>query len=167
LLSVAIQGSFLPYLAQKTNMIDKFCDVRKTFNDYQQESAIALNKMVITETHPWNGLAIKNIQFNGKALILMITRKNRKIVPKGATVLKENDEVLIGTTYQNSEEKINLCETYIDKKHEWLDKKIKEINLTYNHLIALIKRGEEFFVPNGNTQIKNKDTIIFYNLPID
>ena len=97
----------------------------------------------------------------------MITRKNKKIVPKGSTILKENDEVLIGTTFQNSEERINLCETYIDKKHDWLDKKIKEIKLTNNHLIALIKREGEHFVPNGNTQIKQNDTIIFYNLQID
>ena len=48
-----------------------------------------------------------------------------------------------------------------------LNKKIKEIKLTNNHLIALIKRGEEHFVPNGNTQIKQNDTIIFYNMPLD
>lgn len=167
LLSVAVQGSFLPIIAKKVDMLDRFNDVRKTFNDYQQESAIALNKMIITESHPWCGNAIKDIQFNGKALILMITRKNKKIVPKGSTILKENDEVLIGTTFQNSDERINLCETYIDKKHDWLDKKIKEIKLTNNHLIALIKREGEHFVPNGNTQIKQNDTIIFYNLQID
>ena len=167
LLSVAVQGSFLPIIAAKADMLDKFGDVRKTFNDYQQESAIALNKMTISENHPWCGNAIKNIQFNGKALILMITRKGKKVVPKGSTVLKENDEVLIGSTYQKASDEINLCETFIDKKHEWLDKKIKEIDLSSNYLIALIKRGEEYFVPNGNTKIHLCDTIIFYSVQID
>ena len=111
-----------------------------------------------------NGNAIKNIQFNGKALILMITRKGKKLVPKGATVLKENDELLIGTTYQNLDENVNLCETNIDKSHEWLNKKIKEIDLPDTHLIALIKRGNEYFVPNGTTQIKLNDNIIFYKI---
>ena len=163
LLSVSIQGALLPFIAKTTNMIDRFNDVRKTFNDYQQEAAIALNKMTITENHPWNGNAIKNIQFNGKALILMITRKGKKIVPKGATVLKENDEILIGSTYQDSDEKIDMCETFIDKKHDWLNKKIKDIDLSENHLIVLIKRGKEYFVPTGNTNICLNDTIIFYN----
>ena len=47
LLSVTIQGSLLPVIAKRDDMIDKFSDVRKTFNDYQQESAIALNKLTI------------------------------------------------------------------------------------------------------------------------
>ena len=167
LLSVSIQGSLLPYIAHKTDMIDKFSDVRKTFNDFQQESAIALNKVLIVDGHPWCDMPIKNIKFNGKALILTITRKGKKIVPKGSTVLRLNDEVLIGTTYQKSDDDISLCETYIDKSHEWLDKKIKEIDLPDSHLIALIKRGEEYFVPNGTTLVKLSDTIIFYNVHVN
>lgn len=164
LLSVTFQGSLLPYIARKTDMIDKFSDVRKTFNDFQEESAIALNKMTITESHPWCGQALKDLQFNGKALILMITRNGKKIVPKGSTVVKENDEVLIGSTYTKSTDDINLCETYIDKTHEWLNLKIREIDLPKTHLIALVKRDNEYFVPNGKTKIELNDTIIFYNI---
>lgn len=164
LLSVSLQGSLLPLIAKKVDMIDRFTDVRKTFNDFQQESAIALNKIVIEEPHPWIGQSLKDINFNGKALILMITRKGKKVVPKGLTKIVENDEVLIGTTHTESDVDINLCETYIDEQHEWLDLKLKEINLPENHLIALIKRGEKYFVPNGSTKIKLKDTIVFYNI---
>ena len=164
LLSVTFQGSLLPLIAKKSDMIDRFSDVRKTFNDFQQESAIVLNKVYVTESHPWNQNLIKDIQFGGKALILTVTRKGKKIVPKGSTVLKEGDEVLIGATYEKTENDINLCETYIDKKHEWLDKKIKEIDLPKTHLIALVKRDNEYFVPNGKTKIELNDTIIFYNV---
>jgi len=164
LLSVTFQGSLLPYLAKKFDMIDRFSDVRKTFNDFQQESAIALNKMLITAEHPWQGQHIKDINFHGKALILMIRRDDKKIVPKGSTKLIENDEVLIGNTYSECKEDINLIETYIDNKHEWLDLKIKDIVFPKSYLIALIKRGEEYFVPNGSVKIKLGDTIIFYSI---
>jgi cell volume regulation protein A len=139
-------------------------DVRKTFNDFQQESAISLNKVIIQQGHPWIGQYIKDIHFNGKALILMITRDNKKIVPKGITQILENDEILIGSTHTESDIDINLCETFIDEKHEWLNLEIKEIDLPETYLIALIKRGEEYFVPNGSTKIKLKDTIVFYNI---
>ena len=142
----------------------KFSDVRKTFNDFQQESAIALNNMVITSSHPWINIMIKDIKFNGKALILMIKRNGRKIVPKGSTVIKENDEVLIGTTYSKVVDDVKMCETYIDATHEWLNLQVKDINLPKTHLIALVKREEEYFVPNGKTQILLGDTIIFYNV---
>ena len=164
LLSVSLQGSLLPLIAKKVDMIDRFSDVRKTFNDFQQESAIALNKVFIHELHPWIGQCLKDINFNGKALILMITRKGKKIVPRGLTKVLQNDEILIGTTYTESDVDINLCETYIDEKHEWLNSKLKDINLPESYLIALIKRGDEYFVPNGSTKIKLKDTIVFYNI---
>ena len=164
LLSVSVQGSLLPFIAKKVDMIDKFSDVRKTFNDFQQESAIALNKIIIHESHPWVGQCIKDINFNGKALILMIKRGNKKIVPRGMTKVLENDEILIGSTYTESDIDINLCETYVDENHEWLNLKLKEINLSNSQLIALIKRGEEYFVPNGSTKIKLNDTIVFYNV---
>ena len=164
LLSVSLQGSLLPLIAKKVDMIDRFSDVRKTFNDFQQESAISLNKVFIQKSHPWIGQSLKDIHFNGKALILMITRGNEKIVPKGNTQILENDEILIGSTHTETDDDINLCETYIDNKHEWLDLKVKDINLPASHLIALIKRNDKYFVPNGETKIKLKDTIVFYNI---
>ena len=123
LLSVTIQGSMLPVIAKRDDMIDKFSDVRKTFNDYQQESAIALNKLTIKDSHPWKGCALKDIKVSNNALILVINRSNEKIVPKGSTILQEGDEVLIGTTVVQSSDDIKLCETVIDKGHEWLNKK--------------------------------------------
>ena len=94
----------------------------------------------------------------------MITRDGKKIVPKGLTQILENDEILIGSTHTQSDIDINLCETFIDEKHEWLNLEIKEIDLPETYLIALIKRNEEYFVPNGSTKIKLKDTIVFYNI---
>ena len=40
LLSVAIQGTLLPAVSRRLDMIDETSDVRKTFNDYQEESSI-------------------------------------------------------------------------------------------------------------------------------
>ena len=162
LLSVALQGTLLPFIARKTNMIDRFSDVRKTFNDYQQEAAITLNSIKITDRHPWNGSLLKDLEFNKNALVLSITRNNEKIMPKGDTELIAGDIVLIGTTVVQSQSDIRLCETTIDENHEWLDKKIKQIKCPNDFLIALIKRGEESFVPNGDTKILHNDTIVFY-----
>lgn len=162
LLSVSLQGTLLPYLARKFSMIDRYADVRKTFNDYQMESAINLNKITVSDTHPWLGCEIKDINLGQNALILTINRNNERITPNGKTQLQLGDEILIGTTYAKVDENINLCETFIDENHEWLNKKIKEMNCPQGFLIALIKRNDDYFVPNGEIEIKLNDTIIFY-----
>lgn len=162
-ISVALQGSLLPYIARKNDMIDKFQDVRKTFNDFQQESAISLSTFKIENSHPWLNLPIKKANIQEGSLILYIKRNDEKIIPNGDTVLLLNDEVILGSTVSKieNEPEVNLVETFVDKTHEWLDKKISEINYPDNFLIALVKRKEKFFVPNGETTILFGDTIIF------
>ena len=53
-------------------------------------------------------------------------------------------------------------ETTIDKNHEWLNKKLSEIHCDNGFLIALIKRNEDYFVPNGETKLLLDDMLIFY-----
>ena len=74
----------------------------------------------------------------------------------------EGDEILLGTTVASVQNDIKLCETTIDKGHEWLNKKINTIKCPQNFLIALIKRNNSAFVPNGDTEIKLGDTLVFY-----
>ena len=162
LISVTIQGSLLPYFAKISNMIDKFADVRKTFNDYQQESAITLSKVIIDETHPWKDCKIKDVDISTNALILLILREGKKIIPKGNVRIIENDEILLGMTVIESTEDVHLVETNINQSHEWLDKKIREIDLPNNILITLIKRKNKYFVPKGNSKILLDDTVIFH-----
>ena len=50
LFSVALQGSLLPAVARKLHMVDYDNDVRKTFNDYQEETAITLMQMNIIKS---------------------------------------------------------------------------------------------------------------------
>ena len=164
LLSVALQGSILPYFAKRWDMIDRFADVRKTFNDYQQASAIALNSIVLDASHPWVGLKLKEINITGKALILMVKRNGEKFIPNGETSLNVADELLLGTTYSEATEQLNFCETYIDKGHEWKDVELKNLGFSENCLVALIKRNNEYFVPNGNSKILLGDTVIFYEI---
>ncbi len=163
LISVAVQGSLLPLIAKKEKMIDRFCDVRKTFNDYQQESAINLSTIKITDRHPWHGLQLKDIHISDNALILLVNRNGEKIVPNGETTLLPGDEVLTGTTVVNSKSDIHLCETTIDENHQWLNKKIKDLNCGEGFLIAIIKRGNSSFVPNGSTKIELNDTVVFHS----
>lgn len=160
--SVALQGSLLPYFSRKLNMIDKYNDVLKTFNDYQKESAITLSRTCITKCHPWENKQLKDIKLENNTLILLIERDNTQIAPNGDTVILRNDCVLIGTSVIHSTSDIKLREMEINKTHEWENKKIKEIEFQPGFLIALIKRNSSHFVPNGESKILNGDTIVFY-----
>ena len=119
---------------------------------------------MLDDLHPWNNKNLIDINISKKALILTVNRAGETFIPNGKTVLCAGDELLIGTTYSQKDEKISLIETYIDKKHEWLGVELKNLGLAKNQLVAMIKRGGEYFVPNGNSQIQLGDTVVFYEI---
>ena len=62
----------------------------------------------------------------------------------------------------HSSSDIKLREMEITDKHEWKNKKIKDIEFQPDFLIALIKRNKTSFVPNGDTILLEGDIVVFY-----
>ena len=162
LLSVAFQGTMLPIIAKWTNMIDANTDVRKTFNDYQEKSALTLIQILVTESHNWNNQAIKNISLPEDTLILLIKREGKDIVPKGNTILKTNDTLVLSVPVYNSNDNVELEEITITQKHKWNNKQISEINLPLNTLIVSINRNGENIIPRGNTKFIEDDIAVLF-----
>ena len=94
-LSVAFQGSFLPYLARVSGMIDENVDIKKTFNDYQEECAIKFMRVTVPAKHQWIDKKIRDIKFPDEALVLYIKRGKDKILPKDSTEIKEGDKITL------------------------------------------------------------------------
>ena len=74
LFSVSIQGTLLPLIAKKLDMVDDSIDVRKTFNDYQEDSSITLMRMFIPEGHNWQNRPVKYVHMPTGSLAIMIKR---------------------------------------------------------------------------------------------
>lgn len=95
ILSVAFQGSFLPYAAKKTNMIDPSFDIKTTFNDYEEECAVKLLRVTVPAQHEWVGKSIRNIDFPKKSLAVLIKRNKERIIPKNSTIIKAGDNITL------------------------------------------------------------------------
>lgn len=162
ILSVAFQGTFLSFIADKTKMTDEFSDVKKTFNDYQEECAIKLMTIKIDNFHDWIGKEIKKINLPEGSLALLIIRENEKIIPKGSTIIQKNDKIALSLPSADLEDDITLKEVTIDKNHNWCNKKIKDLNLPKDNLIVMIKRYGQNIVPNGEIALKNEDLVVIY-----
>lgn len=95
ILSLALQGSLLPYIAKVTNMLDKHSDIRKTFNDYHEECAIKLLHVTVPANHDWIGKKIRDITFPQNSLVLIIKRDGKRILPKNSTQIMEGDNITL------------------------------------------------------------------------
>ncbi len=163
LFSVAIQGTLLPMMAKKLDMIDDKADVRKTFNDYQEESAITLMRMYIPKGHNWENRLIKDVSMPIGSLALMIKRDDETIIPRGDTLIIAEDTLILSVPSYESGDQEHLQEERIEKGHAWCNKAISELKLPDNVLIALVRRGDENLIPDGKTVIMEQDIVVTYH----
>lgn len=162
LFSVAIQGTLLPATSKKLDMVDESADVRKTFNDYQEESAITLMRMFIPEGHNWVNKMVREVNMPTGSLAIMIKRGKQTIVTRGDTVIHAGDNIILSVPSYEPAANEKLEELYIEKGNEWCGKTIAELNLPPNELIAMIIRGNENLIPDGKTVIEEGDVVVTY-----
>jgi len=163
LFSIAFQGTLLPYVAKKLNMIDEDGDVLKTFTDYQEENAIQLIRLPISHNHPWISLKVKELELPPQMLVVTIIKMNNVIIPNGNTTIECGDIVLIAAPGHQGHINVEVSEITINSNHDWKQKHVSSIKIDSNSLIAIIKRGSDIIVPNGNTTINEDDTLVLVN----
>lgn len=95
LFSVSIQGSLLPKVAQKLDLVDDNTLVLKTFNDYAGDIDRQLIEVSITSDSKWVNKSIADADISEDVLIVMIKRGGKTILPKGTTIIEDKDVLVV------------------------------------------------------------------------
>ena len=95
LISVSVQGTLLPKVAQKLDLVDNDTTVLKTFNDYQEEKSTMLLEYNVSKSSKWMNKTIMDAEIPDEILIVMIKRNGQVIVPKGSTEILEKDILVL------------------------------------------------------------------------
>lgn len=163
LISISVQGSLLPLVARKTNMIDDGENVMKTFNDYSDENSVQFITLKVYEDGKWAGNMIKDIEIPQGLLIALIKRDGKSLIPYGGTTLLAGDElVLSGVGFSDDKSRIFHEITIESDRH---GKRVSELDLPRGDLIILIKRDGDMLVPNGQIELKEDDVLVMASSP--
>jgi cell volume regulation protein A len=164
LLSIAFQGSLIPWVSRKLRMTDPDANVMKTFNDYTEEVDVQFIKLVLTEKHPWINKTIMELILPPDTLIVMILRgEESRIIPKGATILLENDVCVLSAPAFLDDKSIKLTEYKVTHDSQWKNKRIFEFSPSPDELVVMIKRNGKSVIPGGNTVINEDDVLVIYS----
>lgn len=160
LLSITLQGSFLPHIAHILDIEDESNNTMLTFNDYRDENSPILIETHITKEHPWINKQLSEVIMPTGMLVVMIKRKNEKILPEGSTIILADDILVMCSPIYYDDTEIPLEEIIIDAQHIWLNKQLHEVNKKNDFLIIMIKRDQKTMVPKGDTQILLHDRLL-------
>ena len=83
LFSILLQGSLLPLVAKKLDMIDEKGDVMKTFNDYSDEVPVQFIQLSIPKSHHWCGKTLKELTLPPETLVVLLKRNGENIIQMG------------------------------------------------------------------------------------
>lgn len=162
LISIAFQGTLIPWVAKRLDMIDQDLDIRKTFTDYVDEVPVQFIELRVGENHPWNGKTIAQLGLVKELLIVVIIRGSESLIPTGSTLLQAGDRVVMsGLAYQD-DHGVRLSEKTIGKKHAWIGKQLSECYGSSDDLVVLIRRGSETLIPRGDTVLKQGDVLVLH-----
>jgi len=61
----------------------------------KDDTPINLKEVLLRRDHPWNGVAIKDLDISRQTFIIMVKRNDRVVIPKGDLVLREGDTIIL------------------------------------------------------------------------
>lgn len=163
LFSIALQGTFLPWVSKKLHMIDDSQNVLKTFTDYTDEEIIQTLQLPIHANHAWIDQPVSSIALPPNTLLAMLIRNGKTVIPKGNTKIEQGDVVVLSAGNCQQTANMQLSELVIDDHHKWNGKQIRNLNLGKKTLILMIQRGSETIIPQGDTEILAGDTVVLHS----
>lgn len=160
MLSVMFQGSLLPMVARKLDLVDDDESVMKTFNDYQDEGDVSFVEMKVWNNSAWVGRSLEQIKIPRDRLVVLVKREDENIVPDGSTVIEAGDVLVFACMAYRAEDDVGLTEVEITGGHKWRNKPVCELDLPQGALVVMIKRDTGAVIAGGNTVIKKNDTLV-------
>lgn len=134
----------------------------KTVGEYAEEENIHFIRICLKERDSWTGKRIIDIGLPKDIIIVAIQRNKDTIIPRGNTVLAANDVVVICAEKVKDIQPIDLKEITINNGHSWNGSAIKDIDISRQSYIFMIRRNGRAIIPRGNIVIKAGDVVLLY-----
>lgn len=134
----------------------------KTVGEYVEEENIHFIRICLKERDSWTGKRIIDLGLPKDIIIVAIQRNKDTIIPRGNTVLAANDVVVICAEKVKDIQPIDLKEITINNGHSWNGSAIKDIDISRQSYIFMIRRNGRAIIPRGNIVIKAGDVVLLY-----
>lgn len=134
----------------------------KTITEYSSGADLRFISLLVDEGHPWVQKRVEEIYFPKGLILAVISRGNGTIVPRGDTVLCEGDKLVVAAEGFKDEIGIKLRELVLRERHPWVGTAIKDLDISRQTLIVMVRRGEKILIPNGSLVLEEGDLLVLY-----
>ena len=141
--------------------VDQYSRIKR-MSEYAAVEDVNFIKVTIKKGDKWVGQSIMNAGFPSGAIVVAIHRNNEILVPRGVTVMEAGDTIIIGAETFSNDRHIELKEVILKEQNPWIDLEIKDLDISRQTLIVMIKRRGKVIIPNGTVKLKAGDKVVMY-----
>ncbi len=134
----------------------------KTAGQYAEEENLHFIRLKLRNNDKWTDKKIAEIGIPHDALIVALQRGDETVIPRGDTVLKADDILVMCAEKVKDIQPIDLKEITIGEGHSWNGVAIKNLNISRQSYIFMIRRRGRAIIPKGNLVIKAGDIVLIY-----
>ena len=131
-------------------------------SDYAKEENLHFVKIELSSADDWNGKQIMDLHLPHGMIVAVIQRGRDIIVPRGDVVLKTGDKLVLGAEALKGDHPVNLKEITLLKNHDWNDTAIKDLDISRQTYIVMVRRDGVAIVPSGSLVLRQGDVVILY-----
>lgn len=134
----------------------------KSLNAYSEDNDIRFVRLEMKDGHPWVGKTVRELPLPPGLIMALIQRSGHVVVPRGDTEIRPLDNLILGAESFRDDAKLNLKELTIRAEHPWNGMRIKDLDISRQSLIVMVRREGETLIPTGSLKLLEGDTILLY-----
>ena len=134
----------------------------KRISDYAREENLHFVKIELSSQDDWNGKQIQDLKLPHGIIVAVIQRGKDIIVPRGDVIVKTGDKLVLGAEALKGDHPVNLKEITLLENHDWNDTAIKDLDISRQTYIVMVRRDGKALIPNGKLVLHKGDEVILY-----
>lgn len=134
----------------------------KRLSEQASEYDLHFIKVQLRGNDNWVGKKIRALGLPDGVIIAAIQRRKEIVIPKGDVVLQDGDVLVIGAEFFKDDWHVELKEVHLRRHSPWNNMAIRDLDISRQTLIVLIKRRGTMLIPNGDMILREGDTVLLY-----
>ena len=135
----------------------------KRIGDYGIEQDIRFIRFSVTSKDKWAGRSIRSIGLPQGCLIAAVQRGQDLLIPNGDVVLTPGDIITVGAEPISKELPVSLRQITLRKNHPWTNNAIRDIDISRQSYIILVRHAGTARIPNGSTVLNEGDEVFIFS----
>ena len=141
--------------------VDQYTRIKR-ISEYGTSSDVHFICVHLTQEDTWAGRAIRELGLPEGIIVAAVQRGRETLVPRGGTVLRSGDSLVLGAGSYREDGRIELQEITLQPQNPWVGSSIRDLDISRQTLIVMVRRRGQTLSPNGGLVLLAGDQVLLY-----